>query len=230
VNPKANTKNDTSTTTPEVQPGPARSPPVPDAPAPVAPTPPPVSAVADFRTRTKLQLQAAYSTLIAGLLAFFQPNDVFALASGTVTRDELIAILQRFVSAVEATTKAHQAWQEELQNEHATEVSVRPVRVDVKSALVSRYGKSSKTLLKFGFEPAKQPVRTTKSKTIAVAKTEATRTARGTMGKKQKLAIKGNVTGVIITPVTSDAPVTTPQAAPVANGSPANGTGTPSQH
>jgi hypothetical protein len=215
---------------PAVQAAPAT--PTPPAPAPAAPPTPPMAGVPNGSTRgTKLQLQAAYSTLIAGLLAFFKPNDVFTLPLGEMTRDQLIAFLQTFVTAVDLTTSAHQAWQEALQNEHATELVVRPVRADIKSTLVGRFGKHSKTLLKFGFAPAKQAATTTKGKSTAVAKRQATRDARGTKGKKQKLAIKGNVTGVVITPVTSEAstPATNGSSAASAPAVPAVA-GTPSQH
>jgi hypothetical protein len=208
---------------PAVLPAPATPPP--------APSPPAVTGVADSSSRTKLELAAAYSTLIAGLLAFFKPNDVFTLPSGEMTRDQLIAFLQTFVTAVDATTSAHQAWQEAVQNEHAIQLVVRPVRADIKSTLVGRFGKSSKTLLKFGFVPAKQAVTTTKAMSIGVAKRQATRDARGTKGKKQKLAIKGSVTGVVITPVTSEpsTPATNGSSGASAAAVPAPAV-TPSQH
>ncbi len=42
----------------------------------------------------------------------------------------------------------------------------------------------------------------------------ATRTARGTTSKKQKLAVKGDVTGVLVTPITAAGPSSPPTAAP----------------
>jgi hypothetical protein len=53
---------------------------------------------------------------------------------------------------------------------------------------------------------------TSEKRVVAVAKARATREARGTTSKKQKLAIHGNVTGVTVTPVTS--PPATPETAP----------------
>ena len=56
----------------------------------------------------------------------------------------------------------------------------------------------------------------------AVAKREATRKARDTMGPKAKLAIHGDVTGVTVTPITAPAaapppaqPVSTASSAPI---------------
>jgi hypothetical protein len=54
----------------------------------------------------------------------------------------------------------------------------------VKSVLVGRFGKSGTQLATFGFDPAKLVVRTTASKTAAVAKAKATREARGTKKKE----------------------------------------------
>jgi hypothetical protein len=64
---------------------------------------------------------------------------------------------------------------------------------------------------------------TVEAKAVAVAKRDATRQARGTTSKKQKLAVKGDVTGVVLTPVTAPAPAT-PAPQPVtttASGTPA---------
>ena len=49
---------------------------------------------------------------------------------------------------------------------------------------------------------AKRPL-TADQTAAAVAKRTSTREARGTMGKRKKLAIHGDVTGVVVTPVTS---------------------------
>ena len=71
------------------------------------------------------------------------------------------------------------------------------------------FGNSPDVLADFGLLPKKAPTPlTAEQKTAAAAKREATRKARGTTGPKAKLAVKGNVTGVVVTPVTS-APATT---------------------
>jgi hypothetical protein len=59
----------------------------------------------------------------------------------------------------------------------------------------------------------------TEKRVVATAKVKATRTARGTTSKKQKLAVKGDVTGVIVTPITHPAPASPP--APPAGPAPA---------
>jgi len=168
------------------------------------PQTPPVTGVANGGNQgTKVELQTSYLALIAGLLAYYQPDDEFLLASGVMTRDQLIASFQKYVASAEATKSSNQAWRADVQTERAAELSVRPLRANVKSLLEGRFGKSGTQLTTFGYTPAKIGVKTTTSKTAAVAKSKATRTARGTKGSVQKQSVSGNVTGVVITPVTA---------------------------
>src|SRR6202035_2367644 len=73
---------------------------------------------------------------------------------------------------------------------------------------------ATQTLADFGLEPpkARKPL-TSEQRAAAAAKATATRKARGTTSKKQKLAIKGNVIGVNVTPVTEPAAATPPAPA-----------------
>jgi hypothetical protein len=66
------------------------------------------------------------------------------------------------------------------------------------------FGDAADILALFGLEPRKAPApRTGEENAAAAAKAKATRTARGTASKKQKLAIKGNVTGITVVPTTA---------------------------
>jgi hypothetical protein len=166
-------------------------------------TPVITSVTSGNNTGTKVSLQTSYLALIEGLKQYFQPSDVFDLPMGQITCAELIAQFQGFVTAVEATKSSNQAWRNDVEAEHAAAQQVRPYRVAIKAVLVGKYGKSSTKLLAYGFKPAKVPVKSTTAKSTAVAKSKATRQARGTKGKVQKQQIVGNVTGVVITPVTA---------------------------
>jgi len=203
---------------PAASPTPAATPP------PVPPLPnqspqaPPVTGVANGgNTGTKVEIQTSYLALIGGLMAYYQPGDEFQLPAGVMTRDQLIAQFQQFLAAAEATKTSRLVWRSDVQTERAAEMSVRPLRACLKSTLEGRFGKTGTQLTKFGFTPVKTGVRSTASKTAAVAKAKATRTARGTRGSVQKQEIVGNVTGVIITPVISGPAV--PAAGSAASGS-----------
>ena len=156
--------------------------------------------------------------LIAGLQAGYAPDYVFQLATGDQRCDEVVAELQRYVTAAQATKGSYQAWRKDVETERQVVVEVAPIRAAVHSILVGRYGKSSTQMLTYGFTPQKVAQRTVASKATAIAKNEATRTARGTKGSKKKLATTGGVTGVVITPVTASQTAATPapQPAPAA--------------
>jgi hypothetical protein len=141
-----------------------------------------------------------------------------------MTRDQLIAAFQQFISDAETTKSSYQTWRDDVQAERASELTVAPLRDGLKAILVGRFGKFGTQLTKFGFEPAKMPVRSTVSKTAAAAKAKATRAARGTKGSAQKKLVKGNVTGVVITPVTATAPAQESNAASGSSGASAPAT------
>jgi hypothetical protein len=75
--------------------------------------------------------------------------------------------------------------------------------------LRATFGDSTTKLGEFGLQPLKASTPLTAEKRLAsTAKARATRIARGTMSKKQKLTIRGDVTGVIVTPITASEPAT----------------------
>ena len=194
----------TTKTKNQVTPATATAASTPSTPHPTPPQVPSLTGVAGSDTpRTKVAIQSSYLGLIAGLIASYQPDDTFLLAEGTFTRDELIAEFQKLVASAEATKASYQAWRADVQSEQAVIASVSPLRTSVKGVLAARWGKSSAKMTTFGFVPAKVGTRTTETMAAAVAKAKATRKARGTKGSVQKLEVTGNVTGVVITPVTS---------------------------
>jgi hypothetical protein len=198
----------------------------------VNPPTPPVTGVANGGNKgTKVDLQTCYLALISGLMAYYQPGDGFLLAAGALSRDELIASFQRYVASAETTKASNQVWRADVQKERAAELAVRPLRAGLKSILEGRFGKSGTELVKFGFTPAKASVKTAAVKTAAAVKAEATRKARGTRGSVQKKKVTGDVTGVVITPVTAEGGASTGNGgAPAASASPAATGGTLPPH
>jgi hypothetical protein len=183
-------------------------------------TTPPVTGVANgANTGTKVELRTSYLALIAGLLAYYHPDDEFLLEAGVMTRDQLIAEFQQFVALAEATKTSNLAWRTDVQAERAGEQEVAPKRAGLKAILTGRFGKSGTTMTKFGFEPAKPGVKTPLVKTTAAVKARATRAARSTKGSVQRQEVTGNVTGVVVTPVTTGTPEP-PVTAPVTTGTP----------
>jgi hypothetical protein len=161
---------------------------------------------------------ARVQALIAGVQKHF-PTGTFTLGNVAYTTASLVQLLQSLANAIAATNAAQTGAKEAVAAMRVAEKRVNPVILDFTHFLRTSFGTASSTLADFGLEPKKAPAPlTVEAKTAAVAKREATRAARGTTSKKQKLAVKGNVTGVVVTPVTSPAPAS-PVAQPASNGS-----------
>ena len=155
---------------------------------------------------TQKHLAAVTQVLVDG--GTFTPAQVEAQLS-------TLAALRDAVDAAKAATKGRLA--EERLKGPPLVVFLQAFEGFVRAA----FGRQPEILADFGLAPkkVKTPL-TVEQQAVAKAKRVATRKARGTMGKKQKLAIKGNVTGVLVTPVTEPShgpPATT------ANGAALNG-------
>jgi len=221
--PKTKPTKATPAATPPVAPAPApaaaASPPV--QPAPAANQPAPLVTGGGNATSstgsshaTKVDVEAQFQAVIAGLLAYYQPTDPFLMSDGTFTRDQLMARFQAFVSAVEQTKSDYQIWRTDVASEQALLTQVQPLRAGVRGIVQARFGKQGPQVLQFGFTPVKTAVRTAASKALAAEKAVATRKARGTVGKTAKAAIHGTVPAV---PAVAPAPQAgSPTPAPVA--------------
>jgi hypothetical protein len=159
----------------------------------------------------KLQLQAVYQALASGLASTYQPGDTFNIHGETLSRDEVVAHLHDVVATVEATKAARQQWMSAVQDERASVVTGKALRESLQGILQARLGgKAASGLTAFGFNPAKTGKRTVTDKATAVAKSAATRQARHTMGSVQRLAIKGDVVGITVTPLLATPPAQAP--------------------
>jgi len=197
-------------------PAPAAAATPPAQPAPVASPPPALITGSGSTTSstgsthaTKVDVQAQYQAVIAGLLAYYQSTDMFIMSDGSYTRDQLVARFQSFVASVEQTKSSYQTWRTYVAAEHALELQVQPLRTGVRGIVQARFGNRGAQVLQFGFTPVKVAVRTAESKALAAKKAEATRLARGTVGKKKRATITG---------------ATTPAAAPAAPAAPSAAT------
>jgi hypothetical protein len=178
---------------------------------------------------TKAATLARMQALIAGIEKHF-PNGSFTLGNAVFTTGSLVQLLQSLADATAAANTAQASARTAVAAMHTARANVNPVISELTKWLRASFGTSASILADFGLQPPKARTPTTaEATTAAVAKRAATRAARGTAGKKQKLAIKGDVTGVVVTPVTdaprapASPPVTPPVAppAPTPSGTPA---------
>jgi hypothetical protein len=181
------------------------------------------------KTTTKTSSTTRATQLIAGTKKKY-PNgsQVLSFGGGDHTVDEVTTKLQ---SLVDLRTEAENA-KATAHTKVATERAQLPALLVFMSAYVAflkaTFGDTPDALVIFGLPPRKQRTPpTADQQAAAVAKREATRQARGTRGPIAKKAVKGNVVGVEVTPLTQPAPAAqTPPAAPAPAPSPAPTAGT----
>lgn len=157
---------------------------------------------------------AQVQALIAGTQKHF-PNGQFTLGNTAYTTATLVQALQSLVDALNAVTAAHSSVKDGVAALRTTETKVAPLVRDYTSFLRATFSTATTQLGDFGLlaPKAREPLSSAK-RVAATAKAKATRAARGTTSKKQKLAVTGNVTGITITPITTPGSAT-PSAQPV---------------
>jgi hypothetical protein len=130
----------------------------------------------------------------------------FTVNDKSCTAQDIVNVLQGRISkglAAEAARAALQAAVKALREERVQTAGF----VSAFRAIVKGMYKSPETLADFGLSPRKSTKKTLETKVTAVAKTVATRKARGTKGPKAKAKIKG--TAPAASPTTKPAPTTT---------------------
>ena len=152
--------------------------------------------------------------LIAGTQKHLSNAGQLAFAGGVFTPSQVEAQLQALatlradVESAQATAKA------KVTTERARLPALRAFLLAFVGLLNVQFGTQPDVLADFGLKPkkARRPM-TPEQKAAAKAKRDATRKARGIIGTRKRAAVKGDVTGVIVTPVTEAQP---PAAQPVA--------------
>ena len=172
--------------------------------------------------KTKAATLALVQALIAGTEKHF-PASSFTLGNTAYTTASLIQLLQSLVTTMTAQNAAQANAKEAVATTQGLEAQVDPVILAYRHYLLAMFANATSTLADFGLTPRKVPApRTSEEKAAAAAKAKATRAARGTTSKKQKLTVKGNVTGITVTPITAPtAPQPSAPPAPTAPSAPA---------
>jgi hypothetical protein len=158
------------------------------------------------KSESKAAALAEVHALVAGIQANF-PNGSFTIGNTAFTTASLVQALEAKAEAIQSLNAAQAAARDAVAKLRSVEAEVDPIIADVHRFLAAVFGASVTKLAEFGREPRKVPApRTVEQKAAARAKLRATREARGTKSRKAKLAIKGDVTGVVITPVVGAQP------------------------
>ena len=175
------------------------------------------------KEKGKGQVAVLAEQLVAGTAKVLTSTTSVTFLGSSFTPAQVTSKLQSMVTLRSDVDAAKAATKAKLAAEASQWPALRGFMTAYESYLRGVYGSQPDVLAEFGLQPKKvRTPATVQAKAAAVAKRAATRAARHTMGSVQKQAVKGDVTGVVVTPVTSaSAPtVTTPgnPSAPVTSG------------
>jgi hypothetical protein len=172
---------------------------------------------------SKGQIVALAKQMIAGVDKHLAKTTPVAFMGGSFTPDQIMSNLQMLVNLRSDVNSARAATVAKLAVESAQAPALRTFMSAFASFVKVAYGTSPDVLADFGIAPKARTPLTVEAKAAAAAKRAATRAARHTMGSKQKKGIKGDVTGIILTPVKASSPTV---AAPSSPAPTATSTGT----
>jgi hypothetical protein len=164
-------------------------------------------------TTFKKLTAAQYKALITGL-PLYCPNLSIILAGQSYTTPQAVALLTTLFNSSTAVATARGAWKEAIVADDLLNAQSGPIAKELRQIVKLMFSATSNALAAFDIAPRKVPTPlSAAARAAAEAKATATRKARGTISKKQKAQITGDVTGVTITPVTTPA-TPAPAAAP----------------
>jgi hypothetical protein len=161
------------------------------------------------KTKTSKSRDAANAALmIAGIAKHYASISTVMVDGASYTPAQLTASLQTLVDLRSAVDAARAAFEAKVENERSQLPALRKLVNALSTVVRGTFGNSPDVLTDFGITPRKAATPLTiEQKAAAAAKRSSTRQARHTMGTKQRQAIKGSVTGIVITPATAPQPV-----------------------
>jgi hypothetical protein len=154
--------------------------------------------------KTSKNTEATLATeLVAGIQKHLASVQQMTVGGSTFTPAQATAQLTALATLRGNANAAKAAWAATLSTENSQAPTLRAFLTSFVSYVRATFGNAPNTLADFGLAPRKAPTPLTGEQVAAkAAKAEATRKARGTVGKTKKLAITGNVSGVVVTPIT----------------------------
>jgi hypothetical protein len=135
----------------------------------------------------------AERTLIGGLVLHAAAIPSMVISGAFQTTNDLVASLRTRVDSAEAVRSTRAAWLTAVQADRDKRAATKTFVSGVRQALLVAFGNHLDTLADFGLTARALHVRTPEEKLAVAEKAKATRTARHTMGRKQRAAIKGAV-------------------------------------
>jgi hypothetical protein len=153
--------------------------------------------------RNKATVVVLAQQLGAGTARHLGGSTQVPLLGSSYTPAELTTKFQQVVSLQADVDTAKAAIKDKLATQKASMATLRPLMGALVAYVKVVYGTQPGILADFGIHPKARTPLTVEAKAAAVAKRTATRAARGTKGSVQKKGIKGDVTGITVTPITA---------------------------
>jgi hypothetical protein len=130
--------------------------------------------------------------LIDGITKHLGRSTAIFVLGKKYTISQIVALLKERIAKVSAASAAKAVWTEAVKADRQHTQTTQELVVGVRQTLLTMFA-SVDVLADFGISPRKtRKVLLSTEKADAVAKAKATRKARHTMGKKEKLKIKGD--------------------------------------
>jgi hypothetical protein len=144
-----------------------------------------------MKVRNRIDKRAIDQHAIEGVRSDLQGMPSLYLAGEIFTPTTLEDAIQARIDAATAIDAAKAAWMKAIDDYQALDGKTRLLLRDLKRLVIGAFREDSPRLSHFGFTAPLKVTLTEAQKVTAVAKRAATRKARGTLGPKAKLAIKG---------------------------------------
>jgi hypothetical protein len=146
---------------------------------------------------------------LTALAKYVKPKTETSINGEPMKLSELIGVYQACLDTRTAVTTTRAQLQKVLSGRSSAEATRQAIDKGLKAWIVTKFGADSQEALEFGFAPQKVTTKSVETKRNAVLQSQATREARGTMGKREKEKIKGTV----VDPTAPADPATTAAAA-----------------
>lgn len=146
-------------------------------------------------------VQARDALMIGGIQKHLQNVAPMTFGGTVYTSTQLIAFFQSQIDAINTVASTKAAWKGAVVSHKTINAAMSIVLLGFRSYVRQMFAGDTATLADFGIVTKKRATPTPAAKVVAAAKARSTRTARGTMGPKQKAAIHGTLTGPVTIPV-----------------------------
>lgn len=159
---------------------------------------------------------AADQAMVDGVEKFLATFASLPVGSQILAPADIVKVFQDRINAAKAVITAEAQRTAAVKSNRDERTKTAAFVQSFRRMVIGMFSQSPDTLAIFGLKAPKVVKKTLETKTTAVAKSMATRTARGTKGKRQRLEIKGTAPAANSGPVPSAPAATSGAAQPVA--------------